>query len=1564
MAIKINTAYKEILTSSMLNEKISGVIGGNEKVKGFDVSISTPTSVTVRPGKAYVNGCSIEETSETRTITLGQDILSNNGSVYVGLVYTHETKNVEFACLKKINSNAVKLATLTIKDGAITELVNHNNINTLNTVIGEAANLEAQKIRDSIPSGFIELGQLDYDYMANNENKVRLKSKSIAYISGYRVEIPANTVVDIGKAPEDKLRDDLLFLEAWKDSDFAKSGKLKWRIRHLADVNFDRKYVRGGHIGYIGWNNASIFSNVYAIGANPQRTLPKNIDGTEIFRDAVNEWYTVHNLQDYGLWIAGDSERTKNFYNTIDGYVYAIPMFRLYRKPSCGKSIPFEYSNINPKVDYTKISWLAKEEKVERVVTEYIQGRSLINLLNPKMLVELGRGVGLKYTFDPVNCILTNPGNNDMSPWNNAANVMNVIPSSGVFTLILENIKDTSVKTEVTLYNASGNAKGVSNATISPHSIKKLKIQTDADTTGVSFKLYSGVAPSSCKVMALEGDWTNKEIPGFFIGLKSLGEDDGNLITVKNGILSDDTYDINDGNQTLTTFSDITHVLSENTIMPNVEATTNKAGQKTALTKLATKIVTDGTETVEFTKIKGRTLQNCYPEIVKNSFSNPEVSVENGYIVLQGTGEGYKNAFIHIDRCMIKPNTKYTIVVYVAENTLTKGLVLSSTHQDDVFDSTSSTVGAGVVGTYKYLVTSKSHLINTMFGLRAFSGLNATGKVRFKVMLLEGDYTNASTEELPFVKGIESVGEKENNKVILTTVGKNLFNPLKCQDGVALSQQENLYNDTSLFSSDPVQVIPNSKVVLTKVRWGWLLDANHRKIGHTFGDNAYNQKILSIPSNCHYIRVTSSISEKHSVQIEYGETATKYRPYKEYRQNIYLKNPLRGFPDGTCDEIRGNKVIRKVGRLVVNGSEAWNASNTRSNTILFGCQIPNIVVDKIGGRMPICDKILPGRTQAALWSLDIEGISYADINSGHLRISILKSKLPTQDREGFKTWLSQHPLTIYYELQSPIEESLENVYEKESIKTYQLDAPLRSLPSGVKDEIKDGVLIRRCGEAILNEAHPWRIHGVAPQQIITQAFHLQLDFASKNKSEVYVMSDKFVGVSVNHYDGRDVECMSSGSTDLYSVMLKINRTKIGSQDMDGFKKWLAANPIKIIYERTTPIETPLIEATPQTANFSLKRQFEKGNWLRELPNGVKDTIEGNKVIRRVGKVVLNGSESWTHVPGLNTNNTVSVYTTLANKKPGIENFICDKFMTLYGRTTDDYEKSWGEFNNTVFYIRKLKSTLNTPYDTSLKTWLSKNPVTVLYELAQPTEEALTNENYMLCPCHDFNTYCGNMYIGERRNNILLENTIPNIDPVVVKTDFRTLIDRARLVDCRYKKCDDGYSKYVDIILGKNLFNNIDYVKTMNVNTNGTYEVYKNGIKVIVNGTPLSDSYPFTHPTGTYTISYKLESGSFRIQTSEGVDSGYVTSAAGSFTFSISKGATLKVHGASGSIINNIQLEAGRSASEYEECILSKRAYENTEKNDVEDLRHRVSLSEFNYDTILNESFDKLLRGEL
>lgn len=1460
-------------------------------------------------------------------------------------------------------------------------------LNELQQIQNEA---RADIIRDTIPSGFTKLGEIDYDYCLNNENKIKLKTDSVAYVNGYRINIPKDTIIDIGEAPKKDAREDLLFLEVWREEVNSESKltiaggegqptisntikdkrypietthrvALKWRIRHVANVDFSLH----GMDGLERLEAKHKHGHIHAQGGLTQPPFTEN----------QCAWTTEFTKQsdDIGLYKTSNhvnvAPNNDNYLNTVDNQSYAIPMFRLYRKPSCGKSTPFEYSKINPKVDYSKFAKLMKEEKVERIVTENIKGRSLVNLLNPTKLRELGWGVGLTYTFDSNNCILTNPGNNDFSPWGNAPNVMNNIPSSRVFTLILENIKDTSVTTEVRLYNASRESKGVSNVNIAPHNIKKLKIQTEADTVGMSFKLYSGTAPSSCKVMALEGDWTNKEIPEFFTGLKSLGEDDGNLVTVKNGILNDNTYDINDGNQKLATFPQVTHVLSENTVIPEIQAKVKKGEEVTeSFDKLGTKLTTEGIEEIEFSSIRGRTIQNCYPIIATESFNSLHGTVSNGYVTLQGNAD-YQNAFIPVTKCLIKPNTNYTMIVNVTENTLTKDFILTSTNSTDVFKRSVAKVLKGKTGTQRFLVISAEQIDTTMYGLRAFLSENETGKIKFNIMLLEGNCMSDPLDELAYIEGIKSVGETENNTVNLSSCGKNI-----------------LYRDSTYATRTwlaDLKINEDETFTITKqagtqgVHYGAIrykcklkegkkyqvslktISGSYSSIALFMADDSINviphdsYRSISIQpcnKNCEYIDLLVYVNSEvtiGTIQIEEGETKTTVEPHKEYNQNLYLKEPLRSLPNGVYDEIVGNKVIRKVGTIVLDGGETWikDSVNFDTNTLgTFYANIKNLHVPSTS--RGISDKFV--------FSLDIRSAQTEcfGMYTNGVNLKILKSKVPSLTATELQTWLSKNPVTIHYELATPTEEYLENVYEKESIKTYQLDAPLRSLPNGVKDEIKDGVLIRRCEEIILNGSESWSDTN-HPNETSMSFCHTPKNY----KQSVRCLCDKFAYIQDVWNVNYTIEGISMGG----NLDIRILKSKLEVHDVHGFRKWLKANPIKVVYALNTPVEIPLTEVKPQTADFSLQRQLAEGEWLRELPNGIKDTIENGKVKRRIGKVVLNGKESWTHVPNLNTSNTVSIYTNLPNKKPGTENFICTNFITSYGKVTDDFEKAWAEYNNTVFYLRKYKTSLSTPNEVGLKSWLSQNPIIVLYELAEPTTEDLTTKNCNYYPYHDFNTYCGSMYVGERRNYILSDNKMPSEDSIIIETDFREINGKTKVKDCKYKKCDDGYSDMCLMPTNKNLFDGVfepGIIKqdgTIDSSSSTTRKYSKNYIRVIP-----GETYIFSANKGEDKINLRLYDINRNLMSIFPSYSNVFTIPTGCYYVRFYNGHP------SDTDINtlNAQFEIGTKATTFIHGKNVFRSYENTEKNDIEDLRHQVSLTGFNYDKILNESFDKLLRGEL
>lgn len=1448
-------------------------------------------------------------------------------------------------------------------------------LNELQQIQNEA---RADIIRDSIPSGFTQLGDIDYEYCLNNENQIKLKTDSVAYVNGYRINIPKDTIIDIGKAPEKDAREDLLFLEVWKEevnstSELTLEGgegqveipnnikdsrypietthrvALKWRIRHVAGVDFNsnRQYAQ-----FI-----KDFSTIIFI----QGSLDK--PSAMSFVDSVYLKEVANTISDVGLWRCASPRPDLEY--SIDGYCYAIPMFRLYRKPSCGKSIPFEYSKINPKVDYSKFTKLMQEEKVERVVNENIKGRSLVNLLKSN----IGK------------MPLTNFNN---SFWGREFNYAIELKRQSTYTLILDFSLDANYpQLDSIILGTVGTSDTTSNYRL--WGVKtgrnKLSFTVPSDFTmrgveGLTFVIEKTNLPSAPiltidNFMILEGDWTNREIPEYFEGLKSLGEDDGNLITIKNEILNDDTYDINDGNQKLLAFSEVTHVNSTNTIIPTIEANVIKGEESTPLEKLGSKLETEGHEVIEFTKIKGKTIQNL-------------VNVKDKQFTI---GQN-----INANICpTLKLDTWYTILIYVSNNTLDAPIRFSGFsfgagagavfHSDSTFTGDINIIKAKETGLWrgKARLSTLGSNPTPMFTL--FAENPTSGSYTASAMVLEGDHMNTPLEDLPFVEGIKSVGENEGNVIEILSQGKNLCKSFDKwtlhANSKLVSSSEILVTNVGRSDSPKIKAKPNTQYTVQYegdsarcfIRE---LDNFGSEIRYTVStDNTF---IVTTGDDCEYIDFSINPSSSESfpktiknIIISNGHTPSQYQPYCENKTQIPISVPLRSLPNGVCDELVGNKVIRRVGKVILDGSIDIRVDTAfnQSNTIAFVINNPGLRNKDNGS---LLSSVLPPVDGDTYWNTDIECIMSA--NELYFKFRVLKTKLDSLDNDGIKKWLKSNPITVYYELLNPIDEYLENVYEKESIKTYQLDAPLRSLPNGVKDEIKDGVLIRRCGEIILDGSEEWKEPSSDKPTEESGFIRFNSPITGSKKSS-YCLCDKF-----KYETGATVALEKIYITATPNISITVPKSKIAN--IEALKVWLQTNPTKVIYELETPVEISLKEVKPQNANFSLQRQFGEGNWLRELPNGVKDTVENGKVIRRVGKVVLNGSETWQFDQGNMLKDTLMFSSPLVCSSTS--NYVLsnkfDSDNTLDNGWETDTETICVVLGSKI-RIRILKSKLATQDVRGLTTWLQQNPTTVLYELATPVEETLSTDNYMSYPSHEFNTYCGSMYVGEGRNYVISDNKMPTEDTIVVETDFREIEGKAKVEDCNFKKNDEGYDTPYISSSSKNLLD----ISTSNILTKDYSKNYRFNYTESNNGFTISNNTANSYASIRFRV-YLKAGVSYRIEYAQtgpysfvdlktlgleficNLNSNRVFKVTNSDYYSVNFYCTGSVSTTSTATFTDIRITEGETSVPFEPCNKTTKYLENTESNDIDDLRHQVSLTGFNYDKILNESFDKLLRGEL
>ena len=161
-----------------------------------------------------------------------------------------------------------------------------------------------------------------------------------------------------------------------------------------------------------------------------------------------------------------------------------------------------------------------------------------------------------------------------------------------------------------------------------------------------------------------------------------------------------------------------------------------------------------------------------------------------------------------------------------------------------------------------------------------------------------------------------------------------------------------------------------------------------------------------------------------NIQLEKGNQATTYEPFKESTYLYVLNEPLRAINDIKDKLYIQNGYLyveRNIGKatLVGNDDESWqkNAGATLTNTNYFS----SVAID---GKYKLNGSGWANyfTIYSSLWSTDVEGLQFSNDSSRTIRVRVYKT---TADSVAdFKTWLSTHNVEVYYALKEPIIEEL------------------------------------------------------------------------------------------------------------------------------------------------------------------------------------------------------------------------------------------------------------------------------------------------------------------------------------------------------------------------------------------------------------------------------------------------------------------------------------------------------------------------------------------------------------
>ena len=363
----------------------------------------------------------------------------------------------------------------------------------------------------------------------------------------------------------------------------------------------------------------------------------------------------------------------------------------------------------------------------------------------------------------------------------------------------------------------------------------------------------------------------------------------------------------------------------------------------------------------------------------------------------------YKNPSYDV---LLKPNTEYTI-----KTNRTNRATLTSDVALDV-NLGGSTISMDSV-TNHVKVKTPSILENNTLTLSGFGN-----KVK-DVMVIEGDYVD---RDLDFFEGFIHV---ENP--IVEICEENLVNPNTLLAGTAGNP-----NAGKQYKHTPyIRIEPDTMYCIRLADFIVWYDSSKNQIRRDQCWGTEYRRYTS-PSNASYavLDINSSNFAKYNATQEdislIKSNTNIYKPYQGNTLTTYPQVTLRSIGDIKDEwDVVGETVTRHIGEVVLDGSEDWVLS-AHDNSTIFYTLFNNLVhkVDYLNSMS--CDKLVVHTDSESLYDSTLpNGISaYVDWSNYYPNENWLYIKHANSESsvEKFKQWLSQNPITVQYELTTPVTE--------------------------------------------------------------------------------------------------------------------------------------------------------------------------------------------------------------------------------------------------------------------------------------------------------------------------------------------------------------------------------------------------------------------------------------------------------------------------------------------------------------------------------------------------------------
>ena len=502
----------------------------------------------------------------------------------------------------------------------------------------------------------------------------------------------------------------------------------------------------------------------------------------------------------------------------------------------------------------------------------------------------------------------------------------------------------------------------------------------------------------------------------------------------------------------------------------------------------------DGVVVVD--NIEGNTLVNCVKNYDENNFSlRNAVKQEDNYFKIQyGANVNSSQVAPRYGNHIYKPDTKYTVIVNIKENTCGKKLGLSAINSP-LMAIYPNRDFQNLLGISSLLITTKNDITITdkgttptmdlYFGMWEEDGGDLSNHITFKYWILEGDWTNK--ELPPFFEGLQSSFEEKVNDV-----GKYEIE--------ILMNNKNLFDTSELYESGYSVGIPTTSfkrvtlpyttnletkgvcMVTNKLKKGvtYTFNVNNPNANCSVGmseylnkndcnnkDNAVNYinhsnnriKISFTPKyDNSYILINiagnwkdgstllHSCTESENYQLEKGSTNTNFISRKQNKIKVSINEPLRAIDnikDRLCIKDGKLTIERRIKNKILRGIENWVILDSNTNTIGFAIRKDKeFNLDRYGEKYKkVLNNKFPTYTHN-LWNDDKQGfVAENDINGNiddyQIQFRINKNSLNSVNVIGLKEYLSLNNINILFATEPYYEEVLNEYGEPILLEGYE-----------------------------------------------------------------------------------------------------------------------------------------------------------------------------------------------------------------------------------------------------------------------------------------------------------------------------------------------------------------------------------------------------------------------------------------------------------------------------------------------------------------------------------------------